>query len=147
MYERLKVRFHGCWWELLCAETTNSWVQLFRYGLVGGGAFLIDFAAYCILERFGLHYLAAGVLSFAVSFCFNFTASRALVFAVKGKTASGELSAVLAISLVGLLLTELLLYLIVSTLRFGSWQSKILASALVLLWNYFARKHFIYKRL
>lgn len=148
MGELLRCLLRGEWRRLLAEETENGWIRLFRYGLVGGGAFAIDFAVYCLLVAWGMQYLLAGVAAFAVSFLFNFGMSRKLVFAsaAKGAPGAGELAGTLAVSLLGLLFTEALLYFGVEALRLSYGLSKALASLLVLFWNYFARKAFIYRR-
>ena len=132
---------------LLSAPTDNPATQLFRYGLVGGGAFVIDFACYCLLGFLGLHYLLAGIAAFLVSFVFNFYASRVFIFkkSAPEKAGAKEFSAVITISVVGLALTELLLYLGTGLLDFDYRASKIIASVIVLFWNYFARKRFVYR--
>lgn len=132
---------------LLAAPTDNPLTQLFRYGLVGGSAFVIDFGCYCLLGFLGMHYLLAGVAAFLVSFVFNFYVSRVFIFKKSAPEKAGpkEFSAVIAISVIGLALTEALLYLGTGRLGFDYRASKIIASVIVLFWNYFARKQFVYR--
>lgn len=132
---------------LLKDKTSDGWVQLFRYVLVGGGAFLVDFGTYCLLCWINLSYLIAGVISFIIGFLFNFLLSRSMIFSPVDSNTSEvkELILVLIISLVGLLLTELLLYLGAELIGVDYYISKIFASVLVLGWNYAGRKLWIYK--
>ena len=138
----------GNWQALFYGATTNGWIQLFRYGFVGGGAFIVDFGTYCLLEWKGFHYLTAGVLSFVVGFAFNFLVSRWLIFCAtaSAKIEVRELVSVLVISLIGLLLTEGLLFVGRDLLQFDSRVSKIVASIIALFWNYVARKIFVYNK-
>ena len=147
MKELLRLFFSGKWRALFIAPTNNGYIQLFRYGFVGGGAFCVDFATYCILERWGIHYLLAGIGAFIVGFAFNFTVSRILIFCADGnqKINRRELLSVLIISCIGLALTELLLFVGVYWINMDYRLSKIFASVLVLFWNYIARKKFVYK--
>lgn len=133
---------------LLTEPTNNGVLQLFRYLFVGGCSFLIDFGVYCLLEAVGLHYLVAGVIAFIVSFAFNFFVSRILIFRTTAaeKANARELLGVAAISVTGLALTELLLYLGTDILLIDFRLSKIIASILVLFWNYAARKLFVYRK-
>lgn len=135
------------WAELLWKPTENGLIQIGRYGLVGGGAFIVDFGAYFLLETVGFHYLTAGVISFVIGFAFNFTFSRWLIFRAIAapKVKAGELLSVLGISLIGLLLTEGLLFIGIDLLRLDFRVAKIIASVLVLFWNYITRKIFVYK--
>lgn len=140
----LLFRFHLK--ELFLMSTQNNWIQLFRYCFVGTGAFLVDFGCYCLLAWLGLHYLLASLISFLLGFAFNFSVSRYLIFSVsqKGKIVSKEVFSVLFISVTGLFLTQLLLYLGTELFRMDFRFSKIIASVLVLFWNYAARKMFVY---
>lgn len=147
MREFWKLLRCGSWSALLREPTENGVLQLFRYGLVGGCAFLIDFGVYCLLTHLGMHYLLAGIFSFVVSFLFNFTASRTLIFqtAAAKTVPHREFIGVAAVSVIGLGLTELLLYLFTDVFAVEYRLSKILASLLVLIWNYAGRKWFVYR--
>ena len=56
-----------------------------------------------------------------------------------------EIVSVLAISLIGLVLTEGLLFVGTDFLSMDFRMSKIAASIIVLFWNYIARKVFVYR--
>ena len=136
------------WPGLFYMSTTNKWVQLFRYSFVGGGAFVVDFGTYCGLEYSGVPYLIAGIFSFFAGFIFNFLLSRWLIFRsdASKKISGQELFSVLIISLLGMVFTEILLFLGTDLLKVDFRASKIIASLIVLFWNYAARKIFVYKK-
>ena len=139
--------FTGRWKELFLEPTENRWISFCRYVLVGGSAFLLDFGIFTLLQYLGMNYLLAEVISFCVGFYFNFTGGRKLVFQEHNdkKADTRELVSVLVIALLGLGLTELLLYIGIEWLRLGKLVSKAIAGILVMFWNYFARKWFVYK--
>lgn len=132
---------------LLIEACDDPFIQLFRYCIVGGCAFLIDFGVYCLLKYLGMYYLVAAIFSFLISFAFNFLVSRVMIFknAAQHTVVHKELFGVVAISVIGLGLTELLLFICTSLCGMDYRLSKIVASILVLLWNYAARKIFVYK--
>ena len=133
------------WKELFISPTQNGWIQLFRYGFVGGIAFVVDFSMYCFLEWVGLHYLVSGVVAFLVAFAVNFYISRTLIFQAGSKdNIKKEIIQVLIISGIGLALTELLLLVGVQGIRLDFRVAKIVATIIVLFWNYLARKIFVY---
>ncbi|MCQ2438359.1 MAG: GtrA family protein [Oscillospiraceae bacterium] len=148
MKELFVLFFSGRWRELFLQSTENPWINLFRYCFVGGVSFLIDFAVYALLVALGIPYLLAGVFSFTLGFLFNFFAGRFFIFAAgsKEKADKKELISVLVIALIGLGLTELLLYIGVAWLGLDKRLAKIIAAILVLFWNYTARKLFVYKK-
>lgn len=145
--EMFRLLWNCDWSGLLYAPTNNGWLQLFGYGFVGGGAFVVDFGVYCILGWLGMQYLLAGIISFIAGFAFNFLVSRWMIFrsTASSKIDVRELISVLAISVIGLLLTEALLFAGTDLIGLDYRIAKIAASILVLFWNYAARKIFVYK--
>jgi putative flippase GtrA len=91
--------------------------QILKFGVVGGIAFLIDFAVYTITNKllpFEKGYIIAGVLGFSVSLVFNYLASMKFVFQRREDTSrKKEFTIFLVLSLIGLLLNELFLVLYV----------------------------------
>ena len=50
--------------------------QIFRFVIIGGIAFLIDYAVlYCCKDILGIHYLISAAIAFTVSVIFNYIAS------------------------------------------------------------------------
>ena len=57
--------------------------QLFKFGIVGGIAFVIDYGLlYLLTEKIGIYYLVSSLISFSVSVIFNYIASVLWVFDV-----------------------------------------------------------------
>ena len=148
MKELFVLFFTGKWRALFLDSSDNAWINLFRYCFVGGVSFLIDFAIYALLVAVDVPYLLSGVVGFVISFIFNFFAGRFFIFAAgsREKAEKKELVSVLVIALIGLGLTELLLYLGVAWLGMDKRLAKIAAAILVLFWNYAARKIFVYRK-
>ncbi len=64
-------------------KNRNLFTQILKFGVVGGLAFLIDFAVYTISNKllpFEKGYVVAGVLGFSISLIFNYFASMKFVF-------------------------------------------------------------------
>ncbi len=139
--------FTGRWRQLFLEPTENGWIHFFRYVFVGGSAFVLDFIIFTILQHRGMHYLLAELVSFSVGFLFNFWGGRKLIFrnGSTEKAGTGELVAVLTVALLGLGLTELLLYIGVEWFELHKLVSKAIAAIVALFWNYFARKKFVYR--
>lgn len=145
MREFLILLKHRDWDGLFHASTDSGVVQLFRYCFIGGLSFLIDFGCYFSLLTVNVYYLLSGIIAFTVSFAFNFTVSRLWIFHHQtGDSFRAEITSVAAIALCGLGLTELLLWLGVDVAGLNKLLAKIFASLLVLLWNFWARKKFVY---
>lgn len=131
---------------LLIAPTDNGLIQFFRYAFVGGIAAVVDWAVLWGLESLGLHYLLSAVVSFFAGLATNFLLSKLLVF--NGQKArvgnAGEFIAYAAIGAVGLLMTLGIMYVFTEWLHLYFMLSKIIATVIVLVWNFLARKLFIY---
>ena len=114
--------------KIFIEATNNIWIQLFRYGFVGGIAFVADAGCLFGLECAGLSYLVAAAFAFIVGLLVNFILSKCLVF--KGsetKSSTGtEFIVFLITGIIGLGLTELLMYLFTEQLSFYFMISKIM---------------------
>lgn len=121
--------------------------QLLRYTGVGGAAFLVDLAVLLALVWAGVHYLLANVAAFLLANLVNFLAAQAYVFRNGARIDSiwTAYLAVLSISIAGLGLNTLLLYAAVDWLAMSLVPAKIGATLLVLLWNFDARRRWVYR--
>lgn len=134
--------------NLFVNETDNTFIQLFRYCFVGGLAFLADWLSMILFKEIGLHYLIAAVIGFFVGLAVNFLLSKLFIFqkdnAAIGK--KGEFIAYAVIGVIGLGITELLMYFFTDIIQFHYAISKIIAAVIVLFWNFIARKKFLYSK-
>jgi putative flippase GtrA len=116
------------------------------YLVVGGIAFIIDTGITLVLAQH-FHYVAANTAGFVVANGVNFLLAHKWVF--HGKLEALELGRAywptLAVSIVGLLLSNLFMVLFVGLAGWHLLSAKILTTILVLAWNFFGRIKFIYK--
>ena len=94
-------------------ELINSklFKQILRFGVVGGLAFLVDYAILLICkEIFGLSVLLSAAIAFTISVIFNYILSVKWVFDVdKDKSAKKNFIIFIIFSVIGLGITELML--------------------------------------
>ena len=128
--------------------TTNAMVQFFRYAFVGGFAALVDWAVVWLVERLGAHYQVGVVCGFFAGLTVNYLLSKWLVFQVeKARTgAGGEFLGYALIGAVGLLLTMGLVHALTEWAGLFFMLSKIIATLIVLVWNFVARKLLLYRK-
>ena len=126
-------------------NSENIYEQIFKFGIVGGIATVIDWTVYYILYNFcGFDPLIANVFSFAVSVVYNYIASVRWVFNVdNSKSKSRMFFEFMLFSIIGLLLTEALLFLFINKLTMNEMLSKIIATAIVMIFNFVTRKIFL----
>lgn len=132
--------------NLLLESTNNSLIQFFRYAIVGGISFAVDAICLYLLERIGLYYLISAIIGFIIGLILNYLLSKRFVFTEKSQSRIKEFIAYASIGAVGLLLTELFLYVFVDFIDLNLILSKIIAAAIVLIWNYAARKFLLYNK-
>ena len=121
--------------------------QLFRYGIVGGVSFIVDYGSLWLLtEKAGLPYLWSAALSFTLGLICNYLLSTAWVFGESRiKNAWGEFLAFAIIGLIGLGLNELIMYGCTDGLGFHYMLSKIVSTGIVFFWNFLARRFLVFK--
>lgn len=119
--------------------------QLLRFGVVGGIAFAIDFGVLAALvELAHWNELLAAAVSFTVSVVFNYILSIFWVFDVdREKNAARNFVLFILLSIVGLGLTELIMWVMLEKLGIFYLISKIVATGIVMVYNFVTRKIFL----
>ncbi|MCK9205393.1 MAG: GtrA family protein [Bacteroidales bacterium] len=129
-------------------KTDNTLLQLFRYGFVGGIAFLVDFGTLFVLtEYIHFHYLLSAAIGFIFGLIVNYLLSIEWVF--NNRTIGNrwlEFLFFTIIGLIGLGLNELFLWILTDILAVYYLLSKIITTILVYFWNFFARKALLFNK-
>ena len=124
-----------------------------RFLAVGAVGTLLDFSILTLLKLAGLPTLAANSLSFTAGLLNNFTWNRLWTF---GDAVNADWRRQLAqftlVSLVGLVLNNLIVLSLESTLgnilgqpQWGYLPAKVIATGVVVFWNYFANRTWTFK--
>lgn len=134
--------------KIFIEDTDNTLIQFIRYCFVGGVAFIVDWLVMIVLTETLLHYLVAVAVGFVAGLVTNYTLSKKMVFKKDSDKCGkvGEFAVYAIIGVMGLGLTELLMYLFTDKLEVHYIISKIIVAAIVLVWNFFARKLILYKK-
>ncbi len=133
---------------LFAGDTNNILIQFFRYGIVGGIAFVVDFGILWALTEFaGLHYLLSATAGFVAGLIVNYLISVRWVFtasaaqrAKSAKLRRIEFICYAIIGVIGLGLNSLILWLSTDILGIYYLGSKLISTALVFIWNFLARR-------
>lgn len=123
--------------------------QLIKFGLVGGIAFLIDYGIMVFLtEVFKIPSLISAAISFTVSVIFNYIASVKWVFDVdkEKNSKTKELMVFILLSIVGLGINELIMWIMDKEFGIYYMISKIVATIVVMCYNFITRKLFLEKK-
>ena len=126
-------------------KTKKLFLQMFKFLIVGGLAFVIDYVTLIICkEVFKMNVLVSAAIAFTVSVIFNYILSVKWVFDVdKNKSEKKNFITFIIFSVIGLGLTELIMWFGVDILKISYLIVKIIATAIVMVFNFVTRKLFL----
>ncbi len=122
---------------------TKVLAQMAKFGIVGVVATVLDFLILFVLADFiGLHYLTAAALAFVAATLFNYAASMRYVFTSRFGEAEKrqELLLFFTLSVIGLGLNQVLMWVFVDQVALHYLVAKIAATVFVMAWNFISRK-------
>ena len=141
----LKLDFNSIFFK----PTENGLIKFFRYAFVGGIAFVVDYMLFVIVSLIlpdtKLSVVLATTAGFIMGLITNFILSKKFVFTEEAvvKNTTAEFTAYTIIGIIGYFLNILLMMLFIKIIN--KYVAKIIVSAIVLVYNYLARKILLYK--
>lgn len=132
--------------KLAIGKSNNTLIQFLRFCVVGTVATAVDMGIFFILtEKLGIYYLISNIFSFICGLLTNFVLSYIWVFTKKGESKKiYDFTLFSAIGLVGLGFNSAIIFMLVEFLRMWEMYAKAIATGVVLFWNFFARKKFVF---
>ncbi len=120
--------------ELLSPEIFG---KLIKFGLVGFSGLFIDFGfTWLCKEKLRIQKYISNAIGFTLAASSNYMFNRIWTFQSSNPEIFTEYSEFLLISMIGLVINTVILWLIVSRLKFNFYLSKLFAIAVVTLWNF-----------
>lgn len=96
-------------------------------------------------QGIGMEYMLATAAAFCLATLYHYFLGNILVFTSGARYEKGkELSLVFAVSIMGLAFNLILMYIFVGMMLLQPMFAKVLASCIVVIWNYLARKKWIF---
>ncbi|HEX8753992.1 MAG TPA: GtrA family protein, partial [Solirubrobacterales bacterium] len=123
------------------ARQSATWVQLLKFGLVGGSGYLINLAVFALLAgSLNVHHTIAAIGAFAVAVTNNFLWNRYWTFGPGEGPAHFQAARFFAVSLASLGLNLAVLELLVSSHTAGELGAQAIAVALAMPFNFLGNK-------
>jgi len=128
--------------KIFINDTDNIFLQLLRYGFVGGIAAVVNIGMlYVFTDILSINYILGNVISFILGLIVNYILSKKTVF--KKQTSISKSKEFILYALIGVLglgVDTLLLWIFTDKMNMYYMVSKIISTILVFIWNFGARK-------
>lgn len=119
--------------------------QIIKFCLTGGLCTVIDFGVLFVLtEQIGLSYIISNIISVSLSTIVNYILSKIIVFNFSNTLKNFIVFVVL--SIIGLVINEGLVILYVNVFTIDYKLGKIMATGVVMCFNYLTRKYMLKER-
>ena len=123
------------------ARRPASWLQLVKFGLVGGSGYLINLAVFAVLaETLGVHHVLAAIGAFCVAVTNNFLLNRHWTFGAGAGHAGFQAMRFFAVSIAALTINLIALEALVSEAALGDLSAQAIAVAIAMPFNFLGNK-------
>ncbi|MEI6050196.1 MAG: GtrA family protein [Bacteroidota bacterium] len=111
--------------------------KFLKFGIVGFSGMVIDFSiTFLLKEKLKVHRYISSSAGFTVAASSNYLLNRLWTFASNNPKVLVEYSTFIIISIIGITINNLFLYLFEKRLRF--YTAKLFAIGVTAIWNFFA---------
>jgi putative flippase GtrA len=118
-----------------------NWLQLVRFGVVGGIGFIVNLAVYAVfVHPLGVDYHVAAVAAWVVAVLNNFVLNRHWTFDARGGQAHAQAMRFIVVSLAAFGVSLLLLTLLVESAGLAKVPAQALAVAASMPFNFVGNK-------
>ena len=119
--------------------TKAFFFKFLKFGVVGFSGVFVDFGITWIAkEKLRIQQYVANAIGFTTAATTNYYLNRIWTFESTNPRVMVEYTEFIAISLIGLGINTLVLWLLVSKFKMNFYVAKIFAIGVVTLWNFFA---------
>lgn len=119
--------------------------EIFRFCVAGGVGFIVDYGVMVALtELCGWDVLVSNTISFSLSVIVNYIMCILWVFDNSNKKSAMTVIVFIGSSIIGLFLNDLFMWIMVDLMGIFYMFAKIIATVLVMIWNYIAKRKAAY---
>ena len=122
-------------------------IQFMRYVVVGGIATVVDWGSFYLLAIvLDIYYQASLVLSFTLGVIANYTLNKLYTFRCRSRQIAGQFSVHVVISVVSLLMSMGLMFILVGELSINKMVSRIATTFIMLFVNFLMHKYITFNK-
>ncbi len=120
-------------------------LQFIKFCVVGGTGVVVDFGiTFLFKEKLKLNKYIANSLGFMAAASTNYLLNRWWTFRSHDPEVAQQYVQFVGISAIGLILNNIIIYLLNDKARLNFYLSKLIANGLVTLWNFFMNYYFTF---
>lgn len=125
--------------------STEFIVKFIRYALVGCTGVVVDFSiTYLFKEYIKLSKYIANGLGFCTAVITNYLLNRYWTFGAGNEDVFIQFGTFLVVSMIGLLINSIIIFLMNEKLNVNFYLSKIMAIVVVVMWNFFVNYYYTF---
>ena len=125
----------------LATRRPANWLQLLKFGLVGGSGYLVNLAVFAVLAGLlGTHYVLASIMAFCVAVSSNFFWNRRWTFGPGESNTAFQGARFFMVSIAALLINLALLEALVTGTSLGKLAAQAIAVAVAMPVNFVGNK-------
>lgn len=111
--------------------------KLIKFSAVGFSGLLMDFSlTYLLKEKFNINKYLANSAGFTLAASSNYYFNKIWTFENTSLNITEQYTSFFVIALIGLFITNSMIYLLNHKLQWGFYFSKLIAIGLVIIWNF-----------
>ncbi len=119
--------------------------RFLKFGIVGFSGLLIDFGVtYLLKEKVKIHKYISNTCGFITAATTNYFLNRTWTFHSNNSDIVMEYSSFIIVSIIGLSINSLIIWLFTSKFRYNFYFSKLIAIGITIIWNFVANLYFTF---
>jgi putative flippase GtrA len=123
------------------ARSRASWIQLLKFGVVGGSGYLINLGVFAFLSgNLGVYHAIAAIGAFCVAVTNNFLWNRYWTFGPGEGLAHLQAARFLAVSVASLVVNLIVLELLITSTHMSELAAQAIAVAVAIPFNFLGNK-------
>ena len=120
-------------------------LKFLKFGIVGASGVVVDFSVtYICKEKFKIHKYISNTIGFTIAASTNWLLNRIWTFQSHNPQVLTEYGKFLIVSLVGLGINTLILWILTDKLKINFYLSKLGAIGVVTIWNFIINNLFTF---